>query len=258
MTKRFLLLPLVLLASVSMAQTVATRGAPTSTGVVMPDRSVTLAAKIVGRVAAVNVEEGDTVEAGAVLIDIGDAELRADLAAARARLKREELNRAHTKKLAGRIEALRKQNAASQDNLDDALFRYAAAEELVAGAGAAVARAEAMLDETKIRAPFPGVIVEKRVEQGDVTSPGEPLLRLENHDMLKFRTGVKERDVVRISRGQKVAVIIDALDDLRLEATVSKIIPSGDTSTHEFTVEVRLQAHDGLYPGMFGKAEFAE
>ena len=50
-------------------ETVEAQVSRSSTGVVMADRSVTLAAKIVGRIAAVNVEEGQSVEAGDVLIN---------------------------------------------------------------------------------------------------------------------------------------------------------------------------------------------
>ena len=257
MNKTLLIIPLVLLlTSVSLAQSLNTQRIPTSTGVVMPNRTVTLAAKIVGRVVAVNVEEGDLVNADDLLIDIGDAELRADLAGAEARLKREELNKKHTKKLAERVQSLYQQQAASAEALDEANFEFAATEESVASARAYVAKARAMLDETKIRAPFAGVIIKKRVEIGDVTEPGEPLLVLEDHDTLKFRTSVKEQDVPNISRGQKITITIDALNDLELEATVSKIIPSGDLSTHEFVVEAVLPEQDKLYPGMFGKAKF--
>lgn len=229
---------------------------PTSTGVIIPNRTVILAAKIIGRVAAVNAEEADKVNAGDILVDIADAEMRADLAAADARLKREEINLSHMEKLAERVRKLHAQNAASAENLDDANFRHASAVEQVATARATVARSRAMLDETKIRAPFPGVIIAKRVEVGDVTSPGEPLLKLEDHSVLKFRTSVVEQDIPNIRDGQRVVVTIDALDDLELTATVSKIIPSGDEVTHEFVVEAVLPPVEKLYPGMFGKARF--
>jgi RND family efflux transporter MFP subunit len=248
---------LSLFCSVSMAQERVTQLAPTSTGVVVPDRSVTLAAKIVGRVTAVNVDEGDRVDAGDILVDIGDAELRANLAAAEARLRIEELNWAHQEKLADRVRSLREQATVSAENLDDANFKVAAGEQMVANAKAEVARARAMLDETKIRAPFSGVIVRKKVETGDVTAPGELLLILEDHGTLNFRTSVKEQDVAQIDNGQIIRVTIDALDDLALNATVTKIIPSGDLSTHEFVVEATLPQQEKLYPGMFGKAEFA-
>lgn len=253
----FPLIPLVLLL-LTIPAALATDAArtPTSTGVVIPNRSVILAAKIIGRVSAVNAEEADRVNKADILIDIGDAELRAELAAAEATLKREEINLLHMDKLAERVRKLYAQNAASAENLDDASFRYAAAQEQVATASATVARSRAMLGETKIKAPFAGIIIQKRVEVGDVTSPGEPLLKLEDHSLLKFRTSVSERDVPLIEPGQKVAVTIDALDDLELAATVSKIIPSGDEATHEFIVEAVLPATDKLYPGMFGKARF--
>ncbi len=247
---------LFLCSSLALAQDRVVPLPPTSTGVVVPDRSVTLAAKIVGRVSAVNVEESDRVDAGDVLVDIADAELRASLAAAQARLRMEELNRAHQEKLAERVRNLREQGTVSAENLDDANFKVDAAEQTVAGARAEVARARAMLAESKIQAPFAGVIIRKNVETGDVTSPGQALLVLEDHSTLKFRTSVKEKDIARIENGQAIVVTIDALDNLALEATVTKIIPSGDVSTHEFIVEATLPRQDKLYPGMFGKAEF--
>jgi RND family efflux transporter MFP subunit len=247
---------LILICGMAAAQQPVSLPQPSSTGVVVPDRTVTLAAKIVGRVVAVNVEEGDRVETGDLMVDIGDAELRANLSAAEARLRMEELNWAHQEKLAERVRSLREQATVSAENLDDANYKVAAAEQAVASAKAEVARARAMLDETKIRAPFDGVIIRKNIETGDVTAPGEPLLVLEDHATLRFRTSVKEQDIPRIERGQTITVTIDALDDVALEATITKIVPSGDLSTHEFLVEATLPAQDKLYPGMFGKAEF--
>ena len=252
-----LLIILLLICSVSIAQERSDQFPATSTGVVMADRSVTLSAKIVGRVSSVSAEEGDRVDGGDILVDIEDAELRANLAAAQARLRMEELNRAHQEKLAERIRNLREQGTVSAENLDDANFKVDAAEQSVASAKAEITRARAMLAESKIRAPFAGLITRKDVEAGDVTAPGGPLLVLEDHDSLKFRTSVKEQDIAHIEIGQTVTVTIDALDGLALTATVTKIIPSGDLSTHEFVVEATLPRHDKVYPGMFGKAAFA-
>ena len=256
--KKYITLPalFILFCATSTAQDRVSQPATTSTGVVVPDRSVTLAAKIIGRVTDVNIDEGDRVDAGDILVDIGDAELRANLAAAESRLRMEELKWAHEAKLADRVRSLREQATVSAENLDDANFKVAAGEQMVANAKAEVARARAMLAETKIVAPFSGVIIRKNVEIGDVTAPGEALLILEDHGTLKFRTSVKEQDIARIDKDQNVRITIDALDDLALDATVTKIIPSGDLSTHEFIVEATFPRHERLYPGMFGKAEF--
>ncbi|MDH3638524.1 MAG: efflux RND transporter periplasmic adaptor subunit [Gammaproteobacteria bacterium] len=231
--------------------------ARTSTGVVVADRKVSLAAKIVGRIVDVKVEEGDGVKTSEVLIDIDDAELRAELSSAQAALDQEQVNLTHMKKLDDRYRKLLSQNATSTEKADEVVFNYGVAKARVKRAQAMVAKVEAMLRETKIRAPFSGVIIEKRAELGQVTAAGEPLLTLEDQSTLKFRTSVKEQDLLSIKRKQKINITIDALNDLKLTGMVSKIIPSGDTSTHEFVVEAILPAQDGLYPGMFGKAEFS-
>lgn len=247
---------LILICGIAIAQQSVNLSPPTSTGVVVPDRTVTLAAKIVGRVVAVNADEGGRVRMGDIMVDIGDAELRANLSAAEARLRMEEVSLAHQKKLAERVRRLKEQGTVSAEKQDDANFKVDAGEQAVAIARAEVARARAMLAETKIRAPFDGVIIRRDIETGDVTAPGEPLLVLEDHTTLLFRTNLKEQDVSRVEIGQPIVVTIDALDDLALQATVTKVVPSGDLSSHEFLVEATLPPQDKLYPGMFGKAEF--
>ena len=227
-----------------------------STGVVIADRRVTLAAKIVGRIESVNFEEGDRVNKGDILLVIDDAERRAELASARASLNLEQVNVAHRKRQEARVRELYKKRSISEDKLDEAAFEHAAAREKVAIAKALLAKVEAQLMETRITAPFAGVIIVKHCEVGQVTAPGEALFVLEDQATLMFRTKVKEQDVPHIEINQKVRVTIDALDDLELEATVSRIIPSGDASTHEFVVEATLPPQAKLYPGMFGIAEF--
>ena len=236
--------------------TVEAQVSRSSTGVVMADRSVTLAAKIVGRIAAVNVEEGQSVEAGDVLINIDDAQLRAERSSARAVLSQELVKLDYMKKLDDRYQSLYEQKSISLDRAEEASFNYEVAKTSVDRARADVASIEVMLAETKIEAPFSGVIIVKTAEVGKVTATGESLLLLEDQSTLKFRTSVKEQDIIHIEYGQEMNITIDAIDDLTLVGTVSKIIPFGDVSTHEFTVEVKLPQQDKLYPGMFGKAEF--
>ena len=254
-TIRYIVLGSILLSPfcypVADAQTIRT-----STGVVMADRNVTLAAKIVGRIVAVNVEEGQSVVAGDVLIDIDDAQLRADLASASAALEQEQIKLEYMKKLDDRYRTLYEQKSVSLDRADEATFNFQVAGSSVLRARAEVSKIEVKLTETKIIAPFSGLIIQKFAEVGKVTAPGEPLLVLEDQSTLIFKTRVKEQDIAHIEPGQEVTVTIDALDDLSLIGTVSIIIPSGDVSTHEFTVEAKLPAQEKLFPGMFGKAEF--
>jgi RND family efflux transporter MFP subunit len=255
-TRILVAISLFLIACVAVAQGQANRSPSTSTGVVVADRQVTLAAKIVGRIVAVNVEEGDVVQAGDLLIDIDDAQYRADLSSAEALLMQEQVRLEHMKRLDERFSALYEQKSVSQDKADEARFNFEVAQAAVKRAEAELEKIRVLLAETKIRAPFAGVIIGKSSETGKVTAPGEPLLSIEDQGKLKFRTRISEQDISAIELGRELTVIIDALDDLRLTGTVSKIIPSGELTTHEFTIEATLPAQEKLYPGMFGRAEF--
>jgi RND family efflux transporter MFP subunit len=255
-TRIIFAISLFLICCVAVAQDQANRSSSTSTGVVMADRQVTLAAKIIGRIVAVNVEEGDVVEGGDLLIDIDDAQYRADLSSAESLLLQEQVRLEHMKRLDERFSALYEQKSVSQDKADEARFNHEVAQAAVRRAEAELEKIRVLLAETKIRAPFAGIIIVRSSEIGKVTAPGEPLLTIEDQGKLKFRTRVSEQDISAIELGQELTVIIDALDDLSLTGTVSKIIPSGEMSTHEFTIEADLPAQEKLYPGMFGRAEF--
>jgi RND family efflux transporter MFP subunit len=189
-------------------------------------------------------------------VDIDDAQYRADLSSARALLSQEKVRLEYMKRLDERFRSLYQQKSVSQDKADEARFNFEVAQAAVQRAQAELEKIRVLLAETKIKAPFSGVITRKYSEIGKVTAPGEPLLTLEDQGKLKFRTRISEQDISVIELGQEIAVIIDALDDLRLTGSISRIIPSGDLSTHEFTIEATLPAQENLYPGMFGKAEF--
>jgi len=255
-TKTTVAISLILLSCIAIAQDLSTRSPSSSTGVVVADREVTLAARIVGRIVAVNVEEGDAVQAGDLLVDIDDAQYRADLSSAQALLSQQQVRLRHMQRLDERFSSLYEQKSVSLDKADEARFNFEVAQASVQQAQAELEKIEVLLAETKILAPFSGVITSKASETGKVTAAGEPLLTIEDQGKLKFRTRISEQDISKIELGQDITVIIDALDDLKLTGTVSKIIPSGDLSTHEFTIEATLPAQQKLYPGMFGKAEF--
>lgn len=228
-----------------------------ATGVIMPKRSVALAAKIMGRIDAVHFEEGDQVAEKALVVSLNNDELRAELAHAQAAVELARAEFEHASKEEARVRKLYQAKSLSQDALDDVVLERSAAKEKLKMAQATLEQTQARLDETLIRAPFAGVITLKQAELGQLTQPGATLLVLEDHSELKLRTRVKEQDIPHITPGQAVSVTIDALDGLQLQGKVNKIIPSGDTKTHTFVVEAILPPRSKLYPGMFGKVNLS-
>ncbi len=252
----FIVVALSLAPIFALAQSATVESRRDATGIIAANRSVALSAKITGRIEQIGFEEGETVKKGQALAIMNAAELEADLAVAQASLGLATVELEHARKVEARIERLFKRKTVSEDALDEARYNTRAAQQRVRAARAEIARADAILSEARLIAPFDAVVTEKNAEVGQLTRPGEILFVLEDHGVLKFRTHVKERDIPFIELGQSVVVTIDALDNARLNGKVSKIIPSGGKS-HTFVVEATLPATDKLYPGMFGKAEFS-
>jgi RND family efflux transporter MFP subunit len=111
----------------------------------------------------------------------------------------------------------------------------------------------AQLSYTVVKAPFDGVITEKKVEAGELASPGQPLLKMEDPRQLRLEVMVAEGDLRSVSIGDRIPVLIDALGPQALTGTVSQILPAGDPQTHTFTVKVDLPPTPGLKSGMFGR-----
>ncbi len=209
------------------------------TGQVAPIFQATLSSRIQGTIDKLLVREGTKVSKGQLLIQLDSRDLQADLARANAEVENS------TAQL-DRMTHLLAHNAVSKQELENATRAYRVAE---ANRNAV----EAQLSYTTVRAPFDGVITEKKVEAGELASPGQPLLRMEDPQRLRLEATVAEGDLKSVSRGDKIAVVIDALESQALLGTVSQILPAGDPQTHTFTVKVDLPKTAGLKTGMFGR-----
>jgi RND family efflux transporter MFP subunit len=209
------------------------------TGQVMPIFQATLSSRIQGTIDTLLVREGARVSKGQTLLQLDNRDVQADLARAKAE---EENARTQLK----RMNALLKDEAVSRQEVENASRAFKVAE---ANRKAAVAQ----LSYTVVKAPFDGVITEKKVEAGELASPGQPLLKMEDPLQLCLEATVAEGDLKSIARGDRIPVLIDALAAETLSGVVSQILPAGDPQTHTFMVKVDLPRTSGLKTGMFGR-----
>jgi RND family efflux transporter MFP subunit len=209
------------------------------TGQVAPIFQATLSSRIQGTIDKLLVREGSRVSKGQLLIQLDSRDLQADLARAHAEV---ENAKAHL----DRMNQLYVQDAVSKQEMENATRAYRVAE-------ASRRAVEAQLSYTMVRAPFEGVITEKKVEAGELASPGQPLLKMEDPLHLRLEATVAEGDLKSVSRGDKIPVVIDALGGQTLTSLVSQILPAGDPQTHTFMVKVDLPKILGLKTGMFGR-----
>ncbi|NGZ02549.1 MAG: hypothetical protein CV090_05815 [Nitrospira sp. WS238] len=209
------------------------------TGQVAAIFQATLSSRIQGTIDKLLVREGTKVSKGQVLVRLDSRDLQADLARANADI---ENAKAHL----DRMDQLYTQDAVSKQEMENATRAYRVAE-------ANRKAVEAQLSYTVVKAPFDGVITEKDVEAGELASPGQPLLKMEDPRRLRLEATVAEGDLKSVSNGDNIPVVIDALEGDVLTGTVSQVLPAGDPRTHTFMVKVDLPNTPGLKTGMFGR-----
>jgi membrane fusion protein, multidrug efflux system len=111
------------------------------------------------------------------------------------------------------------------------------------------------LGDTRITAPATGVVVERRIEPGNLAVPGQPLLVLDDPTRYRFEAEVGESAMGRVRLGQTAPVVLDALGRT-VEGRVAEMIPAADPATRSATVKLDLRAAAGLRSGIFGRARF--
>ena len=108
----------------------------------------------------------------------------------------------------------------------------------------------------RIRAPFSGVVSEKKADAGTLASPGMPIFTLEDTRSFRLEVTVDESDIHLVHVGQGAPVAIDAMGDIRLPGKIVQILPAADAASHSFLVKVELPAEAHLHSGFFGRARF--
>lgn len=237
-------------------------------GMLAAERHAVLGATVQGRIAALPVDVGDRVTAGAPVARLEDAEARIELAQAieqaralshqvteaEAQHRREQATfRRFERELSRQIE-LRGRGIVAEGALDIARADREAAEARVAEAAARIERLEADLAgaerlvdrrreavaQTVVTAPFDGIVIARDREVGDVVTPGAAILEMVDPATLILGVRLDESQMARIAPGQQAAVIFDSDPARRHPAAVRRIGREVDPETREFTVELAL------------------
>lgn len=233
--------------------------------------SSALSSQVMGNVLKVSVNQGDHVRSGDTLITIDAASLRADVdrahAAVAATNSQVAVAESETRMAAAtlkRYEDLKEKKSVSPQEFEEVETRFhvaAAHLEMVHSkvneAKAQEAVANTTLGYTRLRAPFDGVVTERKVDPGALATPGTPLLTIEKSGRLRLEVSVDESLLSTIRIGASIPVIIDAIGGSALAGKVAEIVPAADPISHSFLVKIDLPSSTGLRSGMFGKAQLS-
>jgi RND family efflux transporter MFP subunit len=230
--------------------------------VVTGDKYISIGVRVAGRIDEYLVDESDRVVKGQALVRLDARDYQAALAHAEAGLRRAQANARLKRKEIERIRSLRRQDVASQAELDVKENELAVAEAEAAELRAEIEQAKVNLDYTVLRAPMDGVVLAKLKEVGEIAVPGGfagsgDLIRMANLDDLRAEVDVNEADLARVRLGQPAEVVPDAFQDHRYEARVVKLYPQVNRQKGTLKVEVKiLQPDEVLRPDMSVRVHF--
>jgi RND family efflux transporter MFP subunit len=240
-------------------------------GTVRASQTSQLASQITGNVVAVQAHEGERVQNGQVLALIDDAQQRAAVEqataaelAAQKEVSAAESEQALAESTLKRYQQLYEKKSVSPLEFDEVKARWQSASARLDVAGAGLAQANAVLAQTRtslsytrIRAPFDGVVTERKVDPGTLASPGVQLFTVEDTRNYRLEVTVDESDVGLVRMGQTAPVTIDALGSNEIRGKVVQIVPAADPGSRSFLVKVEVPKNAQIHSGLFGRAQFA-
>ncbi|MGH7527231.1 MAG: efflux RND transporter periplasmic adaptor subunit [Gemmatimonadales bacterium] len=236
-----------------------------ASGTVQPDTVVEVKSKASGEILDLLVETGQVVKRGELMVRVDPRNPRNTLAQAQADLEVAQARLANATSQKRRADELFKSQSITEQEHEQALLDFANAKAEVVRAQVAVDNARDQLDDTDVRAPIAGTIIEKSVERGQVISSptrdvggGTVLLKMADLNLVQVRTLVDETDIGKIRVGERATVTVDAFPNRPFEGSVLKIEPQAQTEQNVtmFPVLVRINNRQGLLrPGMNAEVE---
>ena len=110
------------------------------------------------------------------------------------------------------------------------------------------------LDDTKLYAPFAGIIAKRSVEEGANVMPGISLFKLVSIDEIDIKVPIPENEIGNISIGQSATVTIPAVNNAEYIGRVDKKGVEANPISHTYDVRIRIKNPQLLLmPGMVGK-----
>lgn len=219
-------------------------------------------------VLSVNVDVGDEIKRGDILVEMDDSLNRRQIEEARAAVARAEAAIAQAKSRLSTVEKdykrykqLYEEQVISRQQFDQTEGQYEVEKAGLDLAQRELKQAQARLEQLlivknyhKVAAPVDGIIAERRVDPGDTVKSGDVLLVISRQDNVKVKGPITETDYPKVKLGQPVHVRVDAFLGREFNGKVNRISPVLDPATRTGEVEALMASQGLLKPGMFARA----
>jgi HlyD family secretion protein len=236
-----------------------------ASGSVQPDTTVEVKTRASGEVLEIMAETGQLVQRGTLVLRIDPRQPRNAVNTSQANHDVAKAQLEISKAQYERSRELLKAQTITQQEYETAELSYANARAAVVRARIDVENNTISLEDTDVRAPITGVIIQRGVERGQVVASatfnaggGTVLMKMADLNLVQVRTLVDETDIGKVKRGLATTVTVDAYPNRPFQGTVLKIEPLAEVQQNVtmFPVLVRIDNREGLLrPGMNAEVE---
>ena len=223
---------------------------PVVTGSIQPERKADLRAEVSAIVMQVLKENGDVVHKGDVLARLDQTSIQDNLRSAEDNARNATQSLDQAERNLQRLKTLRASGMTSLQALDDAEVRRNGAQSELSASNARAVVARQQLERTVVRAPFDGVVSERKVSAGDTASIGKELLKVIDPTSMRFAGRVSADKISQVSVGQSVSFRINGYGSQEFRGKVTRVDPSANDVTRQ--VEVLVSFSDAAQPKVAG------
>jgi len=214
----------------------------------------TVSSQTAGRVEHFHFDVDDFVEKGATIVEFTNTEQKASLKQAVANAEASQINYQQAITDYNRIQELYQKKLVSKSELDKAVSNRDSLKARSSAANAVVINAEKQLEYTTIVAPYDGIVTKRFVEQGEVVSPGTPIMEGLSLSELRVVTNIPETIIDSVKLKPEAKILVEGKELNALDVT---IFPYADKKTHTFKTRINFNTDDQtVFPGMTVKVAF--
>ena len=223
---------------------------PSITGSIQPEKRADLQAEVSSVVLQVYKENGEKVKKGDLIVRLDDTSIRDSLNSAQESERAASQTLDQAQRQYERLKTLRASGMASAQSLEDAEIKRNNSQSDLSAAKTRTVQARQQLQRTEIRAPFDGIVSERKVSNGDTAQIGKALVKVIDPSSVRFEGLVSADAVSQIQVGQKVNFRINGYTGQTFDGVIKRINPEANTVTRQ--VEVLVSFADKKLPQVSG------
>lgn len=212
---------------------------PVITGTIQPERRADLRAEVSAIVLQVLKENGETVRKGDLLVRLDDTSIRDLMNSAEEAARASAQSFDQAERQLQRLKTLRASGMTSTQQLEDAEIRRNNAQSDLVAAKARTVQARQQLQRTEVRAPFDGIVSERKVSAGDTAQIGKELVKVIDPASMRFQGLVSADKINNVKPDQMVNFRINGYDQ-EFIGKVKRVDPAANPTTRQVEVMVEF------------------